>query len=376
MATEQIGISGITPRLLERYLVSHGWQSQSLSGGTRRLWVDDADASIPIEIFLNNARNSHHRDILLALTTVSQFYDRSLPEIYSEIRALNYDIITTRIPNDYVANDSIALKVASEYLDKMKDLLAAAGSAEVSGDRYIRRLRKEGIEYSDRCRFGHTFRGSFGFQIESPVGLNDEPTLDGMEEAPPLGRRVVERISRGLLSLRIAESASSPSAIVSDDRGFSSNMCEILVDIIKDVGISHLEIDIAFSPEWRSTSASESGSFSLSHAHVDVLEQAAKALRVEDPPQSIEIAGRIKRLETDGNPSDIFDDASRREIELVWVNEDSRPVQVKLLLSPEQYLLALDAHKDGRLVLAKGMLTRVGRSWRLEEILSFEPIGG
>lgn len=376
MATEQSMAIGITPQLLERYLTSRGWESQGLSGGTHRLWVDEDNVVVPIEVFLSYGRKTETRDVRLALTTVSQYYERTFEEISAEIRSLAYDTITSRIPDAYILNDTIELRIASEYLDKMKELLAAGASAEVSGDRYVRRLRKEGIDYSERCRFGHTFRGSFGFQIESPVGLNDEPTLDGMEKTPPLGRRVVQRISRGLSSLRAAEIQGSSLAIVSDPGGFSSNMCDVMVDIIKDVGISHLEIDIAFSPEWRPIPVSEPGSFYVSHAHAEILEEAAKALRVEEPAQEVEIAGRIKRLETDGNPSDIFEDTSRREIELVWVNDEGRPIQVKLLLSPEQYLLALDAHREGRLVLTRGTLKRVGRSWRLEELVRFDVIGG
>jgi hypothetical protein len=28
------------------------------------------------------------------------------------------------------------------------------------------------LKYADNCRFGHTFRGSFGFTIESPIEEN------------------------------------------------------------------------------------------------------------------------------------------------------------------------------------------------------------
>src|SRR5208282_1846916 len=54
------------------------------------------------------------------------------------------------------------------------------------------------LVYADSCRFGHTFRGSFGFTIESPVIPNIEPTLPQIEQPAPFERRVMQRFAHAV----------------------------------------------------------------------------------------------------------------------------------------------------------------------------------
>lgn len=365
---------GLSASLLERFLKMKGWNARSLSSRRRYLSVSDDEASQPIEVVLSQGGEAEARDVGFALTTIAEYYQMDLIEIASEVRGLAADIIRSRIPDEYVRHDSIELRLASEYIEKFKSLLAASASTEISGDRHFLRLRKEGIEFSEQCRFGHTFRGSFGFQVEAPVGLNDQPALVEAVEDVPLGRKVVERISKGFASLAIAERQGSVTAIVDDDSGFSSNMCDVIVEIINDIGISRLEIEMKYSPEWKSDPAIHESRFSVTRSQVDILEEASRTLRVVERPREMMIVGRVKRLETTGNPADLFEDRSRREIEMVWVSEEDKAVSVKLALNPEEYLRALDAHKSGRPVAALGTLVKQGRSWKLENIKSFSDV--
>ncbi|UXS26951.1 hypothetical protein [Agrobacterium tumefaciens] len=365
----------LEPRLISRYLTSQGWKLDHLRGALRRIWLPEDGSSNPLEVFLNFDSTGRQRDVIFALTTISQFYEKNMETLINEIRALAYDVITSRIPDEYVRNDSIELRIASEYIHRMKALLASSATTELNGERFYKRMRKEAVEYSERCRFGHTFRGSFGFSIESPVGLNDSPTLDGVEENIPFERRVVERLFRGFKSLSRASHEANPSIIVEEKDGFSSNMCDAIVDIIEDIGISKIDMEIAFSPEWRSPEPRHNSKFSIQYQHLDILKDAAKAMRTEDAPRLAQVVGRIKRLETEGNPADLLEDKSRREIEVSWVNEDNQLVHVKMGLSPESYLQAVEAHKNGHAVIASGMLSRSGRFWRLDPLLSFGVVG-
>lgn len=365
---------GLSASLLERFLKMKGWNSRSLSSKRRYLSIPDEQASQPIEIVLSQGGEAEARDVSFALTTIAEYYGMEPIEIAAEIRGLAADIIRSRIPDEYVRHDSIELRLASEYIEKFKNLLAASASTEISGDRHFLRLRKEGIDFSEQCRFGHTFRGSFGFQVEAPVGLNDQPALVDAVEETPLGRKVVERISRGFTSLALAERQGSVSPIVDDNSGFSSNMCDVVVEIINGIGISRLEIEMKFSPEWKADLSVLGQRFSVTRSQVDILEEASRSLRVVEGPREVMIVGRIKRLETTGNPADLFEERSRREIEMVWVSEEEKAVSVKLALNPEEYLRALEAHKNGKPVAAFGTLSRQGRSWKLADIKSFSDV--
>jgi hypothetical protein len=363
---------GLEPRVVARYLTSQGWKLDTIRSNLSRLWLpDDGDAK-PLEIFLSFDSRSKQREVAFALTTISQFYEKSIEMLAGEIRALAYDIITSRIPDEYVRNDSIELRIAAEYIERMKSFLAASATTELSGERFYKRVRKEAVDYSERCRFGHTFRGSFGFHIESPVGLNDAPQFDMVDEEVPFERRVVERISRGLSSLSQASIQGDAGAIVSEGQGFSSNMCDAIIDIIESVGVSKIDVAITFSPEWRPRVSLETNKFTIQYRQLDILKQAAKVLRVDDPPKRAHVFGRVKRLETEGNPADLLEDKSRREIEVSWLNDENQITHVKIALSPKDYLKALDAHKNGRVISSTGLLSKIGRNWRLDPIDTFE----
>ncbi|NKK59856.1 hypothetical protein GFM44_28700 [Rhizobium leguminosarum bv. viciae] len=364
----------VDPRLLVRYLTGMGWRSDLLKNQMRRVWLPEDGVDQPVEIFLAEGSRSKSRDVFFAINTISQVYEKPPESVLHDIMSLAFDVITSKIPSEYVRNDSIELRIASQYIEKMKYFLASSATTELSGGDTYKRVLKEGVEYSEKCRFGHTFKGSFGFHIESPVGFNDEPSLDGIDQQQPFERRVVERIAVGLSSFKDAVSEQNPSLIVSAQDGFSANMCDSLIDIIEDIKVSKIDLEIAFSPEWKSRVAGGKQNFTVLLRDLDILKEASKSMRVEEPPRDAQIFGRIKKLETDGNPADLLEDKSGREIEVNWVNEENTLIHVKIALSPEDYLKAVEAHKTGRLVSAAGTLVKQGRIWRLTEAQRFNVV--
>ena len=211
--------------------------------------------------------------------------------------------------------------------------------------------------------------------IKSPVGLNDAPTIPIISESLPFGRRVVERIARGLSAYSSAVEEQNPSVIAQQPDGFSANMCDAMADIVEQTDVSKILLGIKLSPEWRmSENVPLALAFSVEAKHIELLRDAAKVMRVDETPRPVTVFGRIKRLETDGNPADLLEDPAAREIEINWVNEENTIVHVKVMLTPQKYLEAVEAHKQGNAVSASGKLTRVGRSWRLESVENFKVI--
>jgi hypothetical protein len=375
MREEDAAQSAIDPRLLFRYLANHGWRLDPAKNSIRRAWLPEDENNESLEIFVSE-NSKRHRDVYFAINTLSQLYDKTTDSLINEIRSLPYDIITSKIPSEYVRNDSIELRIAASYIDKMKDFLASSATTELSGSRAYKRVVKEAVEYSESCRFGHTFKGSFGFQIESPVGLNDEPTSFGVEQLAPFERRVIERVARGFSSLESASEHQDPSIIVAESHGFSANMCDSIADIIESIEVSEIEFGIAFSPEWINTANVSKKGYTVGYQQVEILRNASSAMRINEPSRVTHIVGRIKKLQAEGNPSDLLEDKSKRQIDVAWVNEDSQLVNVKVLLPPQDYLSAVEAHKAGASILATGMLSKNGRSWQLTEVTSFIVVDG
>lgn len=365
----------IEPSLITRYLLHSGWLADAFGQKISRVYFKD-EAPDPVEIFFEKQAGLEEKkkEVFFALKTISEFYERAIEDISNDIKSLTYDQITSKIPNEYVVNDTIQLHVASQYINQMHNFLASSATTELTGERHFKRTRKEAIEYAERCRFGHTFRGSFGFLIESPVGLNDAPTLDLGAEPLPLNRRIVERIAVGLSAYSEAVETQNPGVIVRQGDGFSANMCDAMADVIEETDVSKMIIGIKLSPEWRSEKFAERLVFSIEHKNVELLRAAAKSMRVDEKPRPVTVFGRIRRVETDGNPADLLDDPAPKEIEINWASDDNTLLHVRLTLPNADYSEAVEAHKSGKPVSVSGMLIRVGRSWRLDKPENFKVI--
>jgi hypothetical protein len=155
----------LNPKLVARYLKTRGWRSESLRGSLQRLWLPEENVDAPVEIFLNLIESQDRRNTTFSINAISEYYEISIEHLIRQIKSIGYDVFTGKIPDEYVVSGTIPLGTAAEYMANIRDVLIAAASTEISEARSYQRARKEALVYSDGCRFGHTFRGSFGFQV-------------------------------------------------------------------------------------------------------------------------------------------------------------------------------------------------------------------
>src|ERR1019366_3045382 len=134
-----------------------------------------------IELLLPRDRSASdsQRRLEGAILTLSQVEGRDPEQVLADVRSVGFDVVRSRIPDELVSDDTIQLVSANNYIGGVKNLLAATATTELRPEPYFLRILKDANAYAEQCRFGHTFRGSFGFTIESPVNPNLEPALPG-----------------------------------------------------------------------------------------------------------------------------------------------------------------------------------------------------
>jgi hypothetical protein len=358
-------------------LVLHGWsQTQNVRSGFD-LFTIAADHSTKLELLL--PQKSSNADAIRrmndALRTIAQLESRDLTSLVEDVRAVGIDVWRSIVPDALVTYEAVRLAIAEEFIKNARGLLAAAATTESSPKPFFGRITKVAAAYADDCRFGHTFRGSFGFSIESPVAPNLSPSLPTVEENPPLERRIMQRIARGVNYIAQAGVEGDP-AIIFDNyqTGFSANMCEDFVDLMGAVGGQSLGFEFSFSPEWRPPSdITGKVHVELAPVHVELVKDAARQMRLQEIERNQTVIGRVVRLETDLNPSDLFEQGDR-EIAIHWISKDFGPIRVRLTLPADQYLAALDAHGQGRTVSVSGLIDRQGRYWYLRDPANFSVI--
>jgi len=359
---------------LRRFLTLNGWrQIADIKRGIDVYKLGGGGAEVEIVLPQQTTGGDTLRRITDALRTLSQIGDQDIATLTALIRAVAIDVLRSTVPDALVRNEAIHLDVAEGFVRNIKQLLSAAATTELSPEPFFGRIKKEAKEFADECRFGHTFRGSFGFTIETPVLPNKSPTMEIVEQIPPFERRVMQRIARGLKTVQIAVTEQDPGPITSHFRtGLSANMCEELAEIADSVKGERLGFEFAFSPEWRVSPDIVVGErYDISTAHVELIVDAAKRLRLQEFERNRTITGRVIRLKSENDPSNLLNPIGSREIAIFWASEDFGEINVRVALPPEEYLQAIEAHKTGRQVRVAGLIERIGKTWRLAEPREF-----
>ncbi len=378
--------------LLRRYLAFHGWRMperpsghpiagtsyadvffRERASGRRNVDIyilteqglDDIELAVPRAI--ETAESMRRLDGVIE--TLSQLEGRDRGQVVADVRSIGFDIVKSRVPDDLVFEDTIHLDQAVSYTANIKKLLAAGATTEISPDVYFFRVKKEASQYAENCRFGHTFKGSFGFTIESPVAPNSEPVLPGMEQMPPFERRVIQRIANGIRTIQEAVEGQDPGVVAQGFRsGFSANMCEEFAELVQQTAPGGMGFGFLLSPEWP---APPLGELWVGPQHVEMSQVAAKRMREQAPMQPLEIAGRIIRLQNEADPQDLQDETHEREIVVYWKSDEFGGMNVRLSLGPPDYLAAVEAHLRGHAARATGRLEKRGRYWWLADMTSF-----
>lgn len=379
----ELGPTSISLEMLRRYLVAMGWHTPARSTdhassllpkpGTRRnfeIYTSDISGFEGIELVIPSSVDSSEYAIQIARTidALSALEDRPEEDVAQSIREVAFDVVRSRIPDAQVLNDSIHLEIARSFVVGIRGVLASAATAELNPSSYFLRLRKEATDYADHCRFGHTFRGSFGFTVESPLQPNKQVPLPGFSPLPPFERRVILRLVNGLRNVGRAVATDTTDPITNSiQTGLNANVCEQLATLVEETSQGGVAFDFSFSPEWQGSHAypAEPGQFFLDNRHVEVIKAAAKELRAKVQSSPEVVFGRVIRLASDANPADLTDLMGEREVAILWSSENLGDITVRASLSPPDYLRAVEAHGAGRPIEVSGTLEKRSRRWVL-----------
>lgn len=357
---------------LKRYLVANRWNRRLVPSGAELFSFAD-DEEIEIVLPATSQERDTARRIADAVATLVAVEKRPSEQVAAAIRSVSYDLVRSRLPDSAIRHDTVRLDVAEEFVRRMTRILAASAHNELHVGPYAQRLSTTATDYANECRFGHTFRGSFGFTVESHVGPKTVEVGE-VDPSPPLARRAVVRFARGLAIIQDAIEHEEPQKIILGyDRGLNANACEDLAAIIEMPQVGEITFEMAFSPEWgvpedvRSRTTARVGQV----RGLEVLKEAAKELRIVNYEKQQIIVGKIRTLHSMETPADLFTISGLQDIYIEWDSAEFGKRNILVPLGPEDYLEAVKAHTAGRVVSVFGELEK-GRPWRLENTRDFQ----
>lgn len=389
MRKDELNISEISEISLSsftRYLEKSGWRVRNETHKNVKSFLNEELYGDTFSLFLPKSKElkDSSQRILDALHTLSQLEDRSIKNIVVDIHSSNFtDILKIKISDSFLVNDSVPFGVAVDFLEHVRGFMASSAGAEDEPIKYHRRVPKIGTEYADGCRFGHTFHGSFGFSVHSPIKTQnpEEDTLPldlgDHHIEKPFERRVIERIVKGIFYANEAVQEDDISKLVSHyEDGLNANMAKHLYEIGELIGHSTVGFGVNWSNAYKPDSNIEEHKFGILDVNsYHALETAYKTMRDTYRTNNVSILGKVTILQSSYDPGrgDVDDDSRKIVIENENL-DDVAATRVHLYLPSDLYLQALEAHKTGKKVYVTGDIDKQGRFWYLENIRSFQII--
>ena len=373
----------LPPNLVRAYLGARGWRLadrplQTDNPAGERLFAKRWSAPRTFDLFLSNdpsqlelvvprdgRASDYQRRVQDTLRTLEGVEDRSSAEIAAEILFINFDLVKSALSNSYLLYEAIPLDFAIGHVGRMRDLLSSSATTEIHPQAFYGRVRRAAAEYSSSCLFGHTFKGSFGFTVQSPLTVPDlQPGLFG--EEVPFERKVLTRLVNGLESVSAAQRSNNLELAMDPESGLSANGFDILADLVEGAG-GKVSLEVAFSRLWRSPQEGPRvESFEFSQDAVDVSREAAEKLRGTYEPTHKTILGRVITLRNTTDPSKFAANPDAREVSIDFEDEDLGAIKVRVLLNAEDYLKAIEAHRSGSRIAVDGLLEKRGSRYIVE----------
>ncbi|MCB0200805.1 MAG: hypothetical protein KDI03_12115 [Anaerolineae bacterium] len=383
MISKSALMMGIELEKLREYLSLTGWRQQEFD----RRWLvfqgaEEANAQ-DLEVVLVADRNASDYWNYFGQTVelLSALRNEDIETTLRRVQFVDMDVLNVRNV-DTGGYDSISLALADTQVGQLKQLIRYAASSEKEPRPYFNQAFRIGDSMVDHFRFGQTFRGSFGLSIESPLHRQEQhlrshryeqqPSLfdddpDSYEDVvvPPLERRVMERVVRGLGFTRISAAERNPDILVREyGSGLNGNMCRALVRAASDKEYV-MEYSVLWSPRLSPTEdVLHQAVVRLNEVSYDILTAALQQLRTIEP-EVYRVRGLVTNLGAESDP--LSESTASREVAIKWINrpDNARPVKVLVHLNRQEYVLAHQAHLSWSTVEVTGIVEKVGAIWRL-----------
>lgn len=352
---------------IKSYLEREHW---SLVNENDRWIVFQSDHPVDIALPKDTLAPDYHVYVEHALKTLSSASGQPLDTIVNAIlrydrTKYDLDILRARLMA-HVYRSSLALRVATNFIAGLRLFLISATDPEVRDPKpWYEKAGSNPGDVLDEIQFGHTFASSFGFSIESPV-----KTPTNMFE-PPLQRRVMQRIARGMIATEKAVMMENESPLVEGyETGFNANMCDAILSMSDDY-----DMEMVYTIEWSqkypvADDLKAVSSVSISRDHFELLKVASAQLK-NIKPEFVTVEGHIVSLRSPHNPQS--EDADERRVTVAWEMENAKSRKIVVPLERDEYLEAISAHKDNKRLSVKGYIRSSDR--QLAEPSDFKIIG-
>ena len=363
---DSVALSSISILSLRSYLDSRGWDdagkwgkrpidvfAKELGGRTWEILVPRLESI--------GGYASNMADALAVLAAVE---DRSQLDVFQDLIGAGADVIRVRSLNG-LRDKPLSLRRRLEMYQDAYGMVASAARAAASNKpqaNYRGPLREDVRDYLDGVQPMPDDYAGYALTLRSPVpkGFGAKEDL-GDDFYAPFPRRATLKLAQ---ALKIS-SAAIEEAVATDGlepfrkavpHGVSSNLCEAVANLAENG--EGVEIGLSWaSVRPPSASATASPLFEFSEHSADILGEAARVFRRDEPSMNEKVIAHVVKLER--NPEE-FD--GRAELSC---NRENRSTRLKVEFGQESYDAVIKAFRDRAAIELTGDIYRQSGKYEL-----------
>ena len=295
------------------------------------------------------------------VAVLAEVEERSQLDVFYDLSATSCDVVRLHSLNG-VAKEPLSLRRSADLLQASYGMLGyAARSVDNPSAAYRGGPNAEVAEYLDNVRPIPGYAEGYSLTLHSsvPVGIGTQKDLWGNEQLP-FARRVTNRLAQ---ALEYAENA-VPETIRKDtldpfidakNYGVSANLCDSVAELVKRG--KGIEINLNWAGVRPANIQTARFPFSINSA--EILDEAAKFLRTNEPSYAEPIRAQVVRLERE---PDEFD--GRADI---LTSRDGQLTRIKVEFPESSYDMVIEAFRDHRLISLTGDIHKIGNRYELRQ---------
>ncbi len=358
---DSAALSSISISSVRAYLNSQGWTDAGIWGER------------PINVFATERHGRTweilvpHRDTIggyaenmaETVAVLAAMEDRSQLDIFNDLSAAGADVIRLRSMNG-IAKEPLSLRRSADLLRYAYDMVAyAARAVESPRAAYRGGLSSEVAEYLDKVRPIPGYYEGYSLTLHSPVAADIERRQEFWgSESVPFARLATDKLASALdhAGAAVSEAVSADSlepfgAVVK--HGVSANLCGSVAEL------AHRGKGVEIHLGWAGIRPAgvPNRKFEFSTHSADVLQEAAKFFRVNEPSFDERITAQVVGLEREPHEFDGKAD--------LLAHRDGRLTRIKVEFAKDSYDNVIQAFKDQTEISLSGDIHRVGNTYEL-----------
>jgi hypothetical protein len=366
-------VSAPDPGEVAGYLRQQGWAVEKSTAAWAEYARDSNGEHVTLEVPLQAAARDYPRVVATLLDDLSRLEGRAPSAILRDIKAAGADIVRLAIDSSVTRDGRISVDAGRRVYGAARDLLLSAACSVIEPRPvFANRKPDEAMRLLDRARFGQTEVGSFVLTMECTIAPRLQQTFLSDDGGPdePFERRSCIKLAQALQGAEAATRESTASGTLDPFKtrahlGVSANLCDAVAEVIEATSADALAASFSFAAR-RPLVVSIPRQAVFSSDTAPILREAAAGLRDETTYPETDIAGPVVKLDSS--------DPVRGGDAVVKAFIDGRYRSIRVVLPPELYQQAIDAHRERLLVRCTGELARDGRSLVLRNARDFSAL--